>query len=512
MIGTTLKHEHINSIYAFLKQKAIYYFKNKKYKKAIDYFDKCAILMHSINTIYYDSDIESTLIEISRKLIQRSKPNLPVQNKFVFYDQIGSDKVLSIQYIKALISADVDFLYVLDKGRHTDANEILNILKTYSKAKVLEIPYKLDEKLQQVQVIHDKIIDYCPSKIFIISPAEGAFGCLLISSLYGIERIRIVPGDHHFYLGVDCVDRFIEFRDFGKAIARQKRHIANDKLLTLQFYPIIPQSSFFIGFPKECKGKIKIYSGGASYKISGYNNIFINLLKQILNLSENIVFLYSGSPSLQLQKLASYDKYRGKIFFLGYRKDIVEVIRHIDIFMGTTPVIGGLMAQYSSILQKPILQYEPSELYQTSKHGVDSIVQREDGSIIAYTDNNDFINYARKLIEDIDFRQCEGIRNNGAVISENIFNKSFSEILSNKYHQKDEIMVIPEAYFSSNVNQMLESADYYTFVFDLFVFRDMLLYIYKFPIFINRALFRSDVRSALLKSIKAKIKNKMKIK
>lgn len=461
--------------------------RNKNHSKALYYFDQAAILAYNLNWIFKDQEIENCLNNIAKQLLpnvcERYNPN---KNRFVFYDQIGSTTVLALQYLRALISWNIEFLYILDPSRYS-SNEIIDEISKYSKAEVYVLPELLEDKVLNVRLIYDKIILYSPEITFLHSPADGSFGVMLWSLLPQIKRYRIVPGDHHFYLGISVTDYAIEFREFGLSLSFYKRDLHSEQLILQPYYPI-ENNAKFEGLPSfEIEKPIIIYTGGATYKIMGEDNLFFEIMKKILLNYENVIILFSGSEyNLYIDDFIKQNKFEKRFYFLGFRKDFIEIMKKCDIYLGTYPFFGGLMTQYAAICKKPILQYLPEKQISYLLDGIESVLAygQHAEKRISFDKLKDFFEYADKLIIDDFFRVREG-----EILSTRVINKAeFEEVLyAQIFVQRNDINIkqINENYFYEKEKWYLDVANNYSnfyskFFVDIFGVKKLSMFNYVF--------------------------------
>lgn len=498
----SLSKKYIEKIYCKEKFIAHKHIKKHSLATALKHIDNAAIVAYNLNWIFKDDDIEEWLSQCSSQLIQKNTDDYKKKaNRYLFYDQIGNSTVLAVQYIRALKSWGAEFMYVLDPSRHTNRT-ILSEVENYDKAKILVFPDSIKERVDNIQYYYNTIREYGAEKAFIHSPAEGAFGVVLLNALNEITRYRIVPGDHHYYIGTSVSDYCIEFREFGCNIAIQKRGFRMEQILMQPYYPIINKNVKFTGFPKEAEGKIVFFSGGAAYKIYGSDDVYFKLTKQILETIPNAIILYAGGGNLSpLKKFIQKNNLDDRFILLGYRKDIYEVFNHCDIYLGTIPIIGGLMSQYAAVCSKPIVQFEPKLLYATSRKGVDSILSYNNNhDIIAWNTIDEAVKYAVKLARDVDFRKQEGIKLCYRVIDVETFNRELKRLIETNTPAKCDWQ-IPVEFFEEFENFYIENLDKHSALLDIFMLRTMKSRLWRYPRILFRSLFNNSVRNYIFKKI-----------
>ena len=108
---------------------------------------------------------------------------------------------------------------------------------------------------------------------------------MVFSALTSSSRFLINLTDHAFWLGTCCIDYCLEFRDYGYTISLQKRKINSEKLLYQPYYPIA-DSSEYLDLPFSLINNKIILTGGAFYKMYGEDDIFFNILQNLLSTYE----------------------------------------------------------------------------------------------------------------------------------------------------------------------------------------------------------------------------------
>ena len=404
-------------------------------QKAIQLIDCFADFTQRFNNILRDDDIEDSIKEISDKYIESSIDiKEGDENTVVLYDQIGTTACLGVQYLRGLIACGYKVTYIYEQyGNLPDISaSLLKEINSYG------VEYHLINSTSVFKngnfignEIRDLIISANPSRIIVHPQAMGALGMSVLYSIRGAKKFRVVPGDHHFYLGYDCFDHFIEFRPFGWSTAVYERKINPSSIYNLSYYPIIDEFVEFRGFPKEVEGKVIIGAGGATYKFQG-SDIFYELLEGILTRTDKAIFLFIGSPSSQLIELSKKENIAGKILFLGYRKDFAAVIKNIDILFNSYPFSGGLFCQTAARFSKPIIAYSEPSFYQ--EINVEALLGDVEGeNSITLTSKKLFLYHALRLINDEVYRRSIGIACNDILQTEQDFNKQLSDILNYNY-------------------------------------------------------------------------------
>ena len=428
LIKNKIGADDVVAIFERLKKEAVKQAELHRYEKSIRYIRIAARWAYQLNFKYCDTDLENLIRDIAKKTINQIYiPKSENTKRYVFLDTIGLDnRGLTQQYLRAMMAQSADILYISVEGDPSKCQDILYELKSYSKAEVIFCnQHNLLKEVDKSGYIVESISKYNPCKIFFHLMPWDVVSLLVASSMGGITKYNINLTDHAFWLGASCFDYNFEFRCYGKTISVEKRALKEEQLLYLPYYPIFPKAYIvFHGFPNLPKDSIKIFTGGSFYKMFGSNGKFFGIIDSLLSLSDKVVVLIAGSGDLRLLNYHLHDLiHRDRIYYIGNRKDINEVFRHIDIYLDTYPLNGGLMEQYAIANFKPLLVYgQYAELSIDCPCGA--------GYIPKFACEDEFLDYAKKLISDDKFRAAEGNRNARFVQGERMFNETFIRLVS----------------------------------------------------------------------------------
>ncbi len=461
----------IEKIYARIKRLAEKALQKGDFARALREYDRAAVVASNLNRFFKDDEIEDQLQALSARLVSKSTAAPKRDNCFVFYDHIGSNYVLALQYLRALMSWEAEILYILEPSRHSSSPpDFIKELKAYGKANIMILPERTEDKLEHLNQVYCSIQEFGAAKALIHAPAEGAFCCVLWNALDELQRYRIVPGDHHFYLGTRLSDYVIEFRDFGLALSHSRRAYKKEQLLCQPYYPIVNRAIPFEGFPPQVKAdSIIVVSGGAMYKILGDGGRFLHLAKEILDYNKKVVMLYAGEGNtVKIKDFIRKHKLEDRFILLGQRRDIYPLIKNSDIYLGTYPFSGGLMTQLAVVCEKPLLLLS----YFPAIRSADSLLNygNKAQEPLSFYSVEAMLSYARQLIDDEAFRLKEGEKNRGRVISPQQFSESLRSLLNGEttIHFIPEM---PEGLLERAEELYLETADRYTKAYELFLFQ-----------------------------------------
>ena len=401
----------------------------EEYEEAIECLKIAARLMYNFNLIYTDDDLEKTILNISKKFFQNisNKENERENNTVVFYDYFSLDnRGLTEQYIEALINLNYKIIYITQQN---NLNKMENILKLLKKSRNVEY-YIINSKLKNLEKskkIREIILEKKPKYLFNHTAPCDIVGMI---ALVGIpaEKYLINLTDHAFWLGKVCTDYYIEFRSYGKNISKYYRKISNDREFILPYYPITNKEIKFYGFPFETINKKLIFSGGSLYKIYGSSKFF-ELVKYILEIDKDTIFLYLGNGNDEiLKKFVLDNSFEKRFYFFNERKDINEIFKRCYFYLGTYPMGGALMSQLAIINKKiPVCYYDKdidlnniNELFINNKENF-------------MFDNLEEIKLEiKKLLYDQKYKEQKERNIENIVISKEKFMKGLQSILKNK--------------------------------------------------------------------------------
>lgn len=473
----------IERIYLRIKSLADKALQKEDFAEALRQFDHAAVVASNLNRFFKDDEMEDRLLALSSRLVVKTKAAPKQKNRYIFYDHIGSDYVLALPYLRALMSWDAEIFYILEPSRHSSSRttEIIKELQAYHQAQILILPEGMEDRLSKLNKTYESIQDFGAEKALIHAPAEGAFACVLWNALDDMQRYRIVPGDHHFYLGTRLSDYVIEFRDFGLAMSYHHRAYKKEQLLCQPYYPVVNPELPFEGFPPQVQDdSIVMVSGGAMYKILGDKGRFLYLVKELLEYNDKLVLLYAGEGNtVKINDFIRKYKLEDRFILLGQRQDIYALISQSDIYLGTYPFSGGLMTQLAVLCQKPLLLLS----YFPSIRSADSLLNygEKGQEPLSYFSMEALMPYAQKLIDDAGFRKKEGLKNQGRVINPQQFADSLKQVLHGA-SPVENVPQLPDGLLKKAEDLYLETADKYTKAYELYLFQNYgLKTLYLFP-------------------------------
>lgn len=412
--------------------------KKGDYEQAQEYVRHCATIAQQFNWIYSDLELEDLLCQIAEQTL----PGVPSpyevnSNRVVLYDDFCTSFVLALQYVKALVAAGKEILYITHDVSKKGGKfvPILDTLRNFPNVTIVQISgCSLREKQQQIQQV---ILDFHPSQLLLHMYAHSSVVPVLYRLPKAIKSYIINLADQTFWLGAKAVDYVLEFRQFGVSVSQQRRGIRPDQQLLIPFYPIVDNNPFQ-GFPPECtaKDKVLIFSGGDIYKVLDEKRMYWHLVKELLDRHPNVVFLYATKINTLgtsiIEDFIQSNHFEGRFIYTPFRPDINEVLAHADIYMGTCPASGSLMSQLAARNATPILQYYYPG---TPDDETEQAICVNEQFPISFQTEEAFLEEADRLIHDVGYRHAQGERLQRAMISEEQFNALVRQSLATNQTQ-----------------------------------------------------------------------------
>jgi glycosyltransferase involved in cell wall biosynthesis len=407
IIAEDIKFPHIKlneiiELYEHLVALALSQTNNGIFNDALKTISDAAKIAYLINWRYGDERLEVALKKISHSLFENSgKISNKTTGKVVFFDSWGLDsRGLSLQYIRALNASSSSILFICESRNESGSISLREELSRGLENKIIYLDsiYDEDEKSKKIK---NEISNFGPSHIFMhMTPwATGAIAAF--HAFPDVVRYQVNLTDHAYWLGADCSDYIIEFRNYGATVSQEKRGIDSDRIIFNPFYPII-EDNHSNKLPERNKGDVVIFTGGAYYKMYGRDGFFFDLILKILDEHPNVIFWIAGHGrgDLLQKRLHHYLK-SGRVRIIGDRKDINAVFKACDIYLATYPFSGGLMAQLATANGVPILSFTSPDL---ALNRLEDIVGVENNFIITVSDLEAFERRASMFIKNADAR------------------------------------------------------------------------------------------------------------
>lgn len=452
--------ELVNQVFEYLKSDIKKLLSRGKIDKCYSLVDCFARVAEYTNDRMRDEDIENAIVDISNKYFSVTKIN-PKTKLAVFYDQIGTTICLGVQYIRGLVDNGYEVLYIYENPFYSPTESLLKELERLKLKKIIVDKHRNRDAINTGKSILKAISDFSPKHLIIHSPSYGSLANTLLYSLEGLTRYRVVPGDHHFYIGYKCIDLFFEFRDFGLNYAQDYRNLPTEKLCKLPYYPLIDEFVPFQGMPAVDNANVSFLIAGNSYKFQGSNFIF-RLIDWILETYPNAVVYHLGTTFERINTFIKEKESHRRLISLGYRKDFVACMNNCDILINSYPFSGGLVSQTAAYLKKPIISYSPIGTRSSMREllGVSKNVSEP----VSKTSFEEIKDYIAQMINNRDFLKSEGERVNSYLQTKEKFESELKNILqyrkTNLSNYNKEIIPLNDDYYYKLQNSFKPSIIY----------------------------------------------------
>lgn len=392
----------------------------KDYNAALTGIYTLALFLYETNAKYKSAFLEKALKTIADQIVSADVFEKD-SKRIVFYDGFGTGyRGLAAIYLRALASiANVTYI-TYDDSRNNVENLCDIVQKNGGSILFLK---REDSFVEQISSLVQNVIGQRAGKFIFYSVPNDVVGTVAMNSFEGlVDRYQINLTDHAFWLGAECIDYCIEFRDYGAKISRDYRGISQSKIYKLPFYPDINREREFNGypFPKQ-SNQVVIFSGGALYKTLGAENKYYKMVTKILEANENVIFWYAGSgDDTELKKLMLC--YPNRVFHTEERKDLFQVMQNVDIYLSTYPICGGLMYQYSAIAGTVPITLRFDEM-------TDGFLIDQKNLNIEFEEIDEVCEEINRLASDEEYRKQRGNDIVSAVITEDRFKEALSDII-----------------------------------------------------------------------------------
>jgi hypothetical protein len=401
--------------YDSMKRSARKHLQRTRIVDSVRYIEVAARIAYRFNFRYADDELEELLRGIADTVLDGDRAFEGAPRKVVFYDSFGISRILALQYLRALKSQGYEITYVSPAPEI--GLEVLEELQSDPASQVVRIDRNKTSFLAEMRRVANEIRRSAPSLAFLHCTPWDVFGTSLWSYFDNVERYLINLCDHGFWLGKGCADYVMEFRSHGCRISHHYRGIPPQRLLWQPFYPV-PHNVPFQGLPAETEGKFILFSGSAPYKVYGRDNIFLRLVKTILERNQSAIFVFASGGVEPLEPLRQFIKENGledRFLLLGNRNDIDGVIRHVDVFINTFPMIGGLMTQLAVLNGKPVVGFTEPDLL--SFNDTEEFLQVECKGVLVKTTEAAFLDYLQALIDSETERERNVRATRGSIVT-----------------------------------------------------------------------------------------------
>lgn len=486
--------EYVEKDYNNLKKIAKKELDRKNYEDCLNLISCAANIAYHLNSKFYDDEFENYLEILSFNLIE----NINFENisgRWIFYDYFGLDnRGLTQQYLNALDDLGIEYLYILERYiSEKEHKDIIEQVKNNEKATMYINDSSLNFKVQIKNILR-VISEYKPEKALLQFAPWSCLSIILWARLNLIERYFINLTDHAFWLGKSSFDYCLEFREYGFQLSKDYRKIPFEKLLIQKYYPIVGKNKF-LGFPKEVNDKKIIFTGGAYYKILGYNNLFLDILKKILEQNPDSIILFAGGGNSKvIDEYIIKNKLEDRFLLIGHRSDINEVIKNSYLYLNTFPVGGGLLSLYAILNKTIVLSFGTKSLRLINPETLflDGIDYK-----ITYYDESELLQEINKVLNDNNYKKYKESQLENLIITPEKFKENFENIINSENINYNFSISISNDEISELRKLYLDVENNYLKQYDLIKFKWLGLNYFKYDFF-----------SAFISAIRILINNK----
>lgn len=425
--------QDIETIYLNLIHRAPKNYIKNRINNALKDIITASYWAYSFNHIYCDPEAENLLKLIGDNNIKPKTIETPMKDHCVLIDSFLLDnRGLSQQYLRAMMANGMYILVIYTNAGGEIGRETLAEIKSYEKAQIVTFSKGID-MIEEARQIASDIIEFKPAHIFLHLTPWDVVALMACNAIKGALIYNINLTDHAFWLGTSFINYNIEFRPCGMTISLEKRNLNNSQLIHLPYYPIVPISSCFQGFPTIPEDSVRVFTGGAVYKMLGDGCLFFKIMDKILDISPKVYILVAGFKNdKRFEKQRKKMRHADRVLLIGVRNDIDAVFDNIDIYLNTYPLGGGLMLEYAAKKGKPILAYREKYNVIIAIEGIINPDGNPEISAKSFTDLDAMMEYARRLVMDKEFIKEEGWRIKNGLMTSETFNNLFRGLINGK--------------------------------------------------------------------------------
>ena len=403
---------------------AVYELKKDNIEKALDSLYHLCALQHLFNYKLQEIEVEALLKNIANKKFKNL--NYKTEKTLVFYDSVAlTDSALSMQYLKAIDKLRYRIIYIINSPNASKRARGLIEYATKQKFMV-EIIEKESHSEESINRIITLLSLYKPEIAFLHMANDDVYGNVAFYTAVKTKKYYINHGDEQFWVGTGIADYVLEFRGMGLDATVRHRGIPEERCLVNPYFPIL-KSTAFQGFEFAIPNdSFVIFSGGRFVKVYSESGKFLDVIRIILEKYPNTFFIFAG-PGDKTPMLDYIEKYglsdRWKV--IGYRSDLLEMMKNVDLYLGTYPQSGALMAQYAAAAGTPIIEMD------TNNGGVtEDMLPKLKGWTVTMNSWEAYFKRVDKLITDKDFRENFAEALKSSLVTEKEFQENLMEILT----------------------------------------------------------------------------------
>ena len=402
-----INRSKVHKDYLFYKQKAVEYWESGDMQKAMLSIYACGELAYGYfcEESFGDDELDELQYQMGKEKF--TIPTLEKQDdkRVVFFDSFASDnRGITEQYLDALHYNGYEILFVTSNTQFKGESKLGKLLAGYKNCRLVVLP-EPNHIISSANKVAQEIADWHTSKAFIHIGPYDVLPIMLFSQYAGVlHRYFINLTDHAWWLGRNCIDTNLEFRQFGLALSTMVRGIDKTKEVLLPYYPVSQLSNVTIDnlLPEGLEGKFVIVTGGTFYKYLDADFTLLNIVQRILRENENTVLLMVGTGKAgELYKRKAEEKgLKDRIYLMDNTPYLLSVFEHAHLYLCSYPMTGGLMAQIAAKQGLPMVAYSAKGM---DYNDLSDICYSD--KFITYDDEKAFCKVVSLLARDKDYYQ-----------------------------------------------------------------------------------------------------------
>lgn len=359
-----LTRRKVKRDYESYKRKAFEYWEQGDVHKALIAVHACGELAYGYFCVdsFGDDELDELLYQIGKAKLTIPSIENPQDKRVVFFDSFASDnRGITEQYLDALHYNGYEILFVTSNSQFSNESKLGKLLSGYKNCRVVVLPAN-KPFIQLANQVAQEMANWQASKAFIHIGPYDVMPIMLFSQYAGIlHRYFINLTDHAWWLGKNCIDTNLEFRQFGLALSTQVRGIDTSKEALIPYYPVSQLSEETIDnlLPEGLEGKFIIVTGGTFNKYLDADFTLLHLMLRVFRENPNVVLLMVGTSKAGIQYKHRAEKagFGDRVFLMDNTPYLLSVFCHAHLYLCSYPMTGGLMAQIAAKQGLPVVAY-----------------------------------------------------------------------------------------------------------------------------------------------------------
>lgn len=359
-----LTRRKVKKDYEFYKRKAFEYWQQGDVRKALIAVCACGELAYGYFCVdnFGDDELDDLLYQIGKAKLKIPEITNPKDKRVVFFDSFASDnRGITEQYLDGLYYNGYEILFVTSNSQFSHESKLGKLLSGYKNSRVVVLP-EPNHIVSSANQVALEIAEWHASKAFLHIGPYDVLPIMLFSQYVGmLHRYFINLTDHAWWLGKNCIDTNLEFRQFGLALSTQVRGIVPSKEALIPYYPVSQLSNATIDhlLPEGLDGKFVIVTGGTFYKYLDADFTLLKLMLRVFRENPNVVLLMVGTTKagIQYKQRAVKQGMGDRILLMDNTPYLLSVFEHAQLYLCSYPMTGGLMAQIAAKQGLPVVAY-----------------------------------------------------------------------------------------------------------------------------------------------------------